>query len=73
MPREQLPQIAGRLMTSLIQRYGRERGREVYDSMKGEASGPFAPGAKYHQLHVDFANRNGIPPITKKKPRPTRR
>lgn len=72
MADEQKPQIAGGLMTSLIKRYGRERGQEVYHSMRGEASGPFAPGAKYHQLHVDFANRNGIPPITK-KPRPTRR
>lgn len=65
-----------KLMADLVGRYGRKRGEAVYAAMVGEAKGPFAPGAKYHDEHLAWARTAGVAPITgdtKKPPASTRR
>lgn len=51
------------LMNALTARYGRAEGERVYYAMEGEAKGPFGPNGKYHDLHVEWAMRNGVLPI----------
>lgn len=63
------------LRKSLVERYGDSQGEHVYQSMKGEGSGPFSPGGKYRRIHEDWAEKQGVPPSKatkskgKKKPR----
>jgi hypothetical protein len=65
--------IVQKLMDSLVERYGPDKGKQVYYAMEAEGSGPFSPGGKYRALHEAFAKKNGVPPShairTKKKPR----
>jgi len=65
--------IVESLMLSLVRRYGKEKGQRIYYAMEAEGSGPFAKGAKHHDLHVAFAAKHGLSPNTairhKKKPR----
>lgn len=63
------------LMDNLVKRYGPDKGKQVYYAMEAEGSGPFAPGAKHHDLHVAFAAKNGVAPVAKgkKKPRPSKK
>jgi len=58
------------LMRKLVERYGRKRGEDMYWGMVGKASGPFAPGAKYHAEHEAWARRSGVPPIEGKEKAP---
>ena len=61
------------LMDRLTKRYGKDKGESVYTAMEASARGPFAPGAKHHDDHLAWAERNGVPPITgKRKGRPRR-
>ena len=53
-----------KLRQSLIRRYGEEKGELVFLRMRGEASGPFAPGRALHDEHVAFAREAGVPPLT---------
>lgn len=63
------------LRKALVARYGEAHGESVYQSMKGEGSGPFGPGGKYRGIHEAFAKKNGVMPSkatkskAKKKPR----
>jgi len=36
--------------------------------MEAGGKGPFGPKGKYHYLHIAFADRNHVPPITKTAP-----
>lgn len=60
--------IVQKLMDKLVAQYGEKKGKQVYYAMEAEGSGPFAPGAKHHDMHEDFAARNGVPPISSKAP-----
>jgi hypothetical protein len=59
--------IVQSLMDKLIATYGEGRATSVYYAMEAEGSGPFARGAKYHDLHVAFADKHHLAPITTKK------
>lgn len=61
--------VVEKLMKSLVDRYGEAEGKRVYYAMEAEGKGPFGPGGKYHQLHRDFAERNGVVSQSVKKPR----
>lgn len=52
------------LMKSLTSKYGVVEGENVYYAMEASARGPFAKGRKYHDLHLAFAERHGLPPIS---------
>lgn len=67
--------IVESLMSSLKKRYGDDEGERVYYAMEAEGSGPFGPRGKHHQLHKDWAKRNGVKPLssTKKKARPRKK
>lgn len=61
------------LMDNLVKRYGKEKGERVYYAMEAEGSGPFAPGAKHHDLHVTRSKKAGHGPTSAKaKPRKKR-
>ena len=55
--------IVQKLMDSLVAKYGKEKGKQVYYSMEATGKGPFASGAKHHDLHLEFAKKNGVQPI----------
>lgn len=59
------------LLEQLRKRYG-DKAEQVYWGMVGEAKGPFAEGGKYHDEHVAWAARAGVP-ATRGSKRPRRR
>ena len=63
------------LMSSLVERYGKQRGERIYYAMEAEGKGPFAKGGKYRKLHEDYTKRIGQRPLAgrKKAPRPKAR
>jgi hypothetical protein len=61
--------IVESLMKSLVERYGKRRGEDIYYAMEAEGKGPFAPGAKHRDMHEAFAAKHGLEPQGKKKPR----
>lgn len=63
--------IVKKLLDNLVAQYGPDEGRRVYDAMRAEAKGPFAPGNKHHDQHEAWAMKNGVPPAMK-KPQPAR-
>lgn len=64
--------IVEKLMASLVARYGEEEGRKAYYAMEAAGKGPFAPGAKYRELHEAWAARQGVRPVGT-KPRPPKK
>jgi hypothetical protein len=64
---------AEQLRASLVARYGEAEGQRAYDAMVGAAQGPFAPGARHHDEHLAWAERQGVAPLTKKPRRRGRR
>lgn len=52
------------LMNKLTAKYGQTEGEHVYYALEAEGKGPFGPNGKYRQLHLDFAERNGVTPLT---------
>jgi len=54
--------IVESLMTSLVHRHGEKKGREIYYAMEASGKGPFAEGAKHHDLHKQYAERHGLAP-----------
>lgn len=60
--------IVQHLMDALVARYGAEKGKHVYYAMEAEGSGPFAVGAKYHNLHEAFAKKAGVASLDRQKP-----
>lgn len=60
--------IVQSLMDSLVKRYGKGKAESIYYGMEAGGTGPFAPGKKYRQLHLDFAARNGVPAIEDRGP-----
>jgi hypothetical protein len=66
--------IVESLMTALVQKYGKVEAENVYYAMEASGKGPFAKGAKYHSLHLAFAEKHGLPPTSDVHRRtPTRR
>lgn len=67
--------IVQALMDSLVARYGKAKGENVYYAMEAEGKGPFATGAKHHDLHLAFVKKHGLPSAASPAPRrtPTRR
>ncbi len=63
--------IVESLMRELKAKYGPEKGERVYYAMEASGKGPFAAGAKHHDMHEAFAAKHGVAPIKgkgKKKP-----
>jgi len=56
--------IVRSLMDALTGRYGLVEGENVYYSLEASGRGPFAKGAKYHALHLKWAEETGVPPAT---------
>lgn len=63
--------IVQSLMNALTAKYGQVEGENVYYAMEASAKGPFAKGAKYHDLHLAFAEKHGLEPIGEPAPRRT--
>jgi hypothetical protein len=63
--------IVEKLMNALTAKYGAIEGENVYYSMEASAKGPFAKGARYHDLHLAFAEKHGLEPIGGPAPRRT--
>lgn len=59
------------LRAALHERYGEVKGEHIFVRMRAEASGPFAPGNKLHQQHIEWAEQVGVTPIVGKKKPPT--
>ena len=59
--------IVQSLMDKLTKTYGPEKGKEMYYAMEASGKGPFAPGAKYRNLHEAFAAKHGVTPVGKAK------
>ena len=55
--------IVESLMHALTAKYGKVEGENVYYAMEASAKGPFAKGAKYHDLHLAFAEKHALAPI----------
>jgi hypothetical protein len=60
------------LHDALVRRYGQGKGSMIHWSMIGEGKGPYGPGGKYHDEHLDWAARVGVP-ANEKPPAPKRR
>lgn len=56
--------IVRSLMDKLVKEYGKERGERVYYAMEASGKGPFAKGAKHHDLHESFAAKHGLPALS---------
>lgn len=63
--------VVKKLMDNLTAQYGKGKGERIYYAMEAEGKGPFAPGAKHHDLHLAFAEKHGVPPIKGKKAPPS--
>jgi hypothetical protein len=60
--------IVKALMDNLVKQHGKAEGERIYYAMEASAKGPFAKGAKHHDMHEAFAAKAGVPPLSKKKP-----
>lgn len=64
--------IVKALMDNLVKQHGEAEGKRIYYAMESEGKGPFAKGAKHHDLHEAFAAKHHLTPNAgstgKKKP-----
>lgn len=60
------------LMDDLKRQYGAKRGESVYYAMEASGRGPFAAGKELHQLHLDFAEKHHLQPVTSRPAKKTR-
>lgn len=56
-PGSEKPVVAGSLYDSLVERYGKALGTEVFERMYDERKGPFGEGAKYDPAKPKVARK----------------